>query len=190
MRGYISCAPGDVIGDRARIVVTLIPHRGYAPGAPSDFRGDIAGTPVIDRGRFHDILAVARLQRRCFRRSLAYRPSTLFALYLWPRASFLVARAGSQIVGCVIGDVHAGQSRVISICVDPDWRRRGIGDRLMAQIENDLTAGNIILMVESGNDAAERMYRQRGYMPVGESRDYYGRGRSGTWMQKSRTATG
>jgi [ribosomal protein S18]-alanine N-acetyltransferase len=171
-------------------MVTLIPHRGIARSLPADNRPVANSQVLVERGRFTDILAVARLQRRCFRRSLAYRPTTLFALYLWPKAAFLVARAGDKVVGSVIGDVHGGQSRVISICVDPEWRRRGIGHRLLAQIECELPTGNMILMVEAGNVPAEQLYRKRGYLAVGESRDYYGRGRNGTWMQKSRTATG
>src|SRR5688572_21106108 len=105
-------------------MVTLVPHRGSIPierAAPE--RDVLAGTIAIEAGRFRDILLVARLQRICFRRSLAYRPTTLLMLYLWPRAQFLVARMAGEIVGCVIGDVHGGQSRVISICVHPDWRR-------------------------------------------------------------------
>jgi len=171
-------------------VVTLIPHRGVARVLPADTRPVATSQTAVERGRFTDILAVARLQRRCFRRSLAYRPSTLVALYVWPRAAFLVARTGGKVVGSVIGDVHGGQSRVISICVDPDWRRRGIGQRLLAEIEGVLPVGNMILMVESGNVPAEQLYRKRGYLAVGESRDYYGRGRSGTWMQKIRSAKG
>jgi ribosomal-protein-alanine N-acetyltransferase len=172
-------------------MVTLLPHR---------FRGAHAlPLPVIDApssglsiapARFSDLWTVARLQRRCFRRSLAYRPTTLLMLYVWPRARFLVARAEGQIIGCVIGDVHGGQSRVVSICVDPEWRRRGIGTRLLTEVESRLRDGNLILMVEAGNEAAERLYRKRGYLPVGESRNYYGRGRNGIWMQKTRTPTG
>ena len=172
-------------------MVTLVPHRNPVRVARSGVdRNRLAGTIAIGPGRFTDLMAVARLQRRCFRRSLAYRPSTLLMLYLWPRASFLVARADGQIVGCVIGDVHGGQSRIISICVDPDWRRRRIGARLLAAAEQRLPEGNLILMVESGNDGAQLLYRDCGYLPVGESRDYYGRGRNGIWMQKTRTATG
>lgn len=171
-------------------MVTLIPRRGIPASLPSGARPVAGSLAEIEPGRFTDILAVARLQRRCFRRSLAYRPSTLLVLYLWPRAAFLVARAAGNVVGSVIGDVHGGQSRVISICVDPEWRRRGIGQRLLAEIERALPMGNVILMVESGNVPAEQLYRKRGYLAVGESRDYYGRGRGGTWMQKTRTANG
>ena len=172
-------------------MVTLLPHRAAIQTRHSPAEWDArVGTFAVERARVSEILAVARLQRRCFRRSLAYRPTTLLMLYFWPRARFLVARAGTDVVGCVIGDVHGGQSRVISICVDPDWRRRAIGTLLLTEIERRLPEGNMILMVEAGNTGAQQMYRDCGYLPVGESRDYYGRGRNGIWMQKTRPPRG
>jgi [ribosomal protein S18]-alanine N-acetyltransferase len=171
-------------------MVTLVPHRGRIRTETAEPElAALSGTITIEPGRFSDILRVARLQRKCFRRSLAYRPTTLMMLYLWPRAAFLVARAAGQIVGCVIGDTQGGQSRVISICVDPDWRRRHLGTQLLTRIEERLPEGNMILMVEASNGGAQRLYRNCGYLPVGESANYYGRGRSGIWMQKTRSAT-
>lgn len=164
-------------------------HSGSFLGEARPFPATVATNPVVEHVRFRDLLAVARLHRRCFRASLAYRPSTLFALYVWPRAQFLIVRAGAEIVGCAVGDVQGGQSRVISICVDPDWRRQGIASRLLREIETLLTSGNVILMVEGGNSGAQSLYRRCGYLPVGESHDYYGRGRHGVWMQKTRTPT-
>ena len=142
--------------------------------------------PVIAPARLRDLFAVGRLHHRCFSPSLAYRLSTMFALFLWPRAQFLVVRAGSEIVGCAVGDTQGGQSRVITICVDPEWRRRGIASALLSELEARLTTGNVILMVEAGNTAAQTLYRRCGYLQVGESHNYYGRGRHGIWMQKTR----
>jgi ribosomal protein S18 acetylase RimI-like enzyme len=148
------------------------------------------GDLTIEPGRLMDVPAVGRLHRRCFRKSLAYRNSTLFFLKLMPKTTFLVARQGDQIVGNVIGDFRSGQSRVISICVDPVWRERGIGTHLLSAIERALPRGNVILMVERTNVPAQMMYRAHGYLAVGESRDYYGRGNHGIWMQKARGGSG
>ncbi|MCC6792579.1 MAG: hypothetical protein IT336_12890, partial [Thermomicrobiales bacterium] len=46
---------------------------------------------------------------------------------------------------------------------------------------------DVVLMVEDGNAGAQALYRREGYVSVGVSRDYYGRGRDGIWMQKHRT---
>jgi len=142
---------------------------------------------VITPVRLRDLSRVARLQRRAFRPPLAYGLMTLLVLWLLPHVRFLIARDGERIVGCAIGDRQGGQARVINICVDPTARRLGIGTRLLRELENALSHGNIVLMVEESNTGAQSLYRNEGYKPVGTSRDYYGRGQDGIWMQKQRT---
>jgi ribosomal-protein-alanine N-acetyltransferase len=147
----------------------------------------LTGAAVVAPFRLGDLQAVARLQKRAFRPPLAYGRATLLLLWALPHVRFLVARSGGTIVGCAIGDRDGSQSRVINICVDPEMRRRGIGTMLLQELEAELPIGDVVLMVEDGNAAAEALYRREGYLPVGVSRGYYGRGRDGIWMQKHRT---
>jgi ribosomal-protein-alanine N-acetyltransferase len=141
---------------------------------------------VITPVRLRDLAKVSRLQRRAFRPPLAYGLMTLLVLWLLPHVRFLIARDGERIVGCAIGDRQGAQARVINICVDPTARRQGIGSRLLRELEAVLSQGNIVLMVEESNAGAQALYRKEGYKPVGTSRDYYGRGQDGIWMQKQR----
>ena len=143
----------------------------------------IAITPVSIRV----LRQVASLQRAAFRPPLAYGFTTLLVLWALPNVRFIVARSGDRVVGCEIGDVQNGQSRVINICVDPTARRKGVATRLLRELENKLTTGDVVLMVEHDNHAAKELYRREGYFPISVSRDYYGRGLDGVWMQKSRT---
>jgi ribosomal protein S18 acetylase RimI-like enzyme len=154
-----------------------------APGLSESAEPWAIVTPV----RLRDLPKVARLQRRAFRPPLAYGLMTLLVLWLLPHVRFLVAQDGERLIGCAIGDRQGGQARVINICVDPTARRQGIGTRLLRELETTLSQGNIVLMVEAGNPGAQAMYRKEGYKPVGTSRDYYGRGQDGIWMQKQRT---
>lgn len=139
-------------------------------------------------GLFHLVEArkVAALQRRAFRPPLAYGLTTILLLWALPKVEIVVARDGERIVGCAIGDCTGGQSRVISLCVDPTARRQGIGRRLLRGVETRLPVGDVVLMVEEGNEAAKALYREEGYSPVGVSQNYYGPGRHGIWMQKPR----
>ena len=134
-----------------------------------------------------DLRRLSVLQHRAFRPPLAYGLATLLVLWLLPNVRFLLARDGSRVIGCAIGDRQGGQSRVINICVDPDLRRRGVATRLLQELEAELPVGDVVLMVEDENAGAKALYRQEGYLPVGVSRDYYGRGKDGIWMQKHRT---
>lgn len=141
----------------------------------------------IEPVRFGDLREIARLQRRAFRPPLAYGLATLFILWTLPHVRFLIARDRTRIVGCAIGDRHGGQSRVINICVDPYEQRKGIGGRLLRALEAALPSGDVVLMVEADNASAKSLYRREGYTEVGVSRNYYGRGKDGIWMQKART---
>jgi ribosomal-protein-alanine N-acetyltransferase len=141
---------------------------------------------LIRPAAFGDLWGVSRLQKRAFRPPLAYGLTALVLLWLLPNVQFLVAKEGDKIVGCAIGDRKGDQSRIINICVDPGARRRGIGTQLLAQIEQLLPHGNLILMVEETNADARRLYQRAGFTAVGTGRDYYGRGQHGIWMQKKR----
>ncbi len=152
-----------------------------APPSPMERLGIEIG-PVA----WGELAAVARLQRRAFRSSLAYRLPTLALLRLWPRARFLVARRGSRILGCAIGDQHDGNSRIVNLAVDPDARRLGIGSTLLAALEAALPTGDLSLMVEADNPGAQALYRGAGYVSTGQSANYYGPGRHGIWMRKRR----
>lgn len=163
-------------------------HHLFGPVPAPSIAGEIAEPwVVVTPARLRDLGKVARLQRRAFRPPLAYGLTTLFVLWLLPHVRFLVARDGERIIGCAIGDRQGGQSRVINLCVDPTARRQGIGTRLLRALEAALPHGDVVLMVEEGNVAAQALYRKEGYRPVGTSRNYYGRGNDGIWMQKSRT---
>jgi ribosomal protein S18 acetylase RimI-like enzyme len=162
----------------------------HAPPAMADGRSPIPGAhhppPAISRVRWRELAAVARLQERAFRPGLAYRLSTLIMLRSLPWVRFFVARRGGAISGCVIGDWHEGNSRIVNIAVDPVFRRQGVATALLAAIEFSLPEGDMILMVEADNPAAQALYDRCGYVQTGPARDYYGIGRDGIWMRKPR----
>ena len=136
--------------------------------------------------RFLELREVAALQKRAFKPRLAYGYATLLLLWSLPYVRFLVARQDGRIVGCAIGDRNGGQARVINICVDPDYQRRGIGAQLLRALDAVVPMGDIVLMVEAENETAKALYRREGYKEVGVSKIYYGRGLDGIWMQKVR----
>lgn len=166
-----------------------VPPRPTASGSAVAWPRLPAGVEV-GPARWRDLAAAARLQRQSFRPALAYGLTTLVALRVLPRVRFLVARRGNVVVGCAIGDRQGGNARVINLAVDPAARRQGIGAALLRALEAALPRGDVLLMVEAENAAAQALYRREGYASVGRSDDYYGRGRAGIWMQKSRGGTG
>jgi len=142
--------------------------------------------PAIVPVRWRELPAVARLQERAFRPGLAYRLSTLAMMRSLPWVRFLVARQEGMVTGCAIGDWHEGNSRVVNIAVDPGCRRQGVATALLAAIEAALPDGDMVLMVEADNPAAQALYERNGYLDAGPARNYYGPGRHGIWMRKPR----
>jgi ribosomal protein S18 acetylase RimI-like enzyme len=57
-------------------------------------------------------------------------------------------------------------------------------------LEAALPEGDLSLMVEADNLGAQALYRAAGYIPTGQSANYYGPGRHGIWMRKRREARG
>ncbi len=142
----------------------------------------------IEPVRWSDIPALADLQRASFRPGLAYGRFALITLKLTPGVRFLVARTTDRpVAGCIIGDRHRGDARVMNIAVHPDARRRGIGARLLRALETALPLGDVVLMAEEPNRGAQALYEQEGYVRTGRVPNYYGRGRNGIAMRKRRT---
>ena len=176
-----------VIHDRDIRNRVPVPPRAEGAWPVGDAQGAALVAAVeVGAARWRDLPAVARVQRRAFRPALAYGLTTLVVLRLLPHVRFLVAHRGGAVVGCAIGDRHDGHARVINLAVDPDARRRGVGTALLRALETALPRGDVLLMVEAENAAAQALYRREGYLPAGTAGDYYGRGRPGIWMQKQR----
>ncbi len=143
---------------------------------------------TIDRARFRDLGAVARIQREAFRPGLAYSRFALVVLWLLPAATFLVARdpATGEVLGNLITDRHRGNTRIINIAVARDVRRQGIGRQLLRVLDEWYPNEDIVLSVEASNAAAQRLYEQEGYVRTATMRDYYGAGDHGYTMKKTR----
>lgn len=140
----------------------------------------------IRPARLADIWALYRLQRRCFPIQQAYGPATLAFLHLWPPSRMFVAWDGEQVAGCVVADSTRDGTRILNLCVDPDYRRRGIATVLLSVAEDAFGNDRATLMVEDKNLGAQTLYRECGYLPVSDLRHYYGRNRHGVLMQKQR----
>lgn len=80
---------------------------------------------------------------------------------------FLVAAGeDGQIIGTVIGGYDGRRGLLYHLAVDASFRGRGIGSRLMDEIESRLRAKGCIrcyLMVLADNDEAIRYYEKNGW---------------------------
>jgi ribosomal-protein-alanine N-acetyltransferase len=105
-----------------------------------------------------------------------------------PAKEVYLAILASEIAGFIILNMHGAFIGYIqTVCVEPAWRNRGIGSRLLAFAEARIfsQAPNVFLCVSSFNEAAQRLYRRLGYEVVGELRDYIVSGHSEILLRKT-----
>lgn len=80
-----------------------------------------------------------------------------------PTAGFFLSRHGFE------------EEELLLLAVDPAHRRKGIGDKLLKNLENDAIsrgAKSLFLEMRRGNPA-ELLYRANGFSPIGERLNYY-----------------
>jgi len=79
---------------------------------------------------------------------------------------FLVAVAASRIVGVTMGGWDGRRAYIYHLAVDPEWRRRGVADLLMDELEERFRAKGALkakLQIVTGNDASLAFFAARGY---------------------------
>jgi ribosomal protein S18 acetylase RimI-like enzyme len=79
---------------------------------------------------------------------------------------FLVAQAGSRLVGAVLAGYDGRRGLVYHLAVAPDHRRRGIGRALMDEIERRLASKGCVksyLLATPDNYQAVAFYRKLGW---------------------------
>lgn len=144
---------------------------------------------AIRRGSLSDLNSVIVIERAAFGRH-ALDPTTLFWLLLrrWP--GFLIAEISGKLVGYVITRVAIWPWRrrtggVTSIAVHPDYRRQGVGRKLMQAAAEFLSRSGAItvdLEVSLRNSTAISLYKSLGFVSRQLLPDYYGSGEDGMRM--------
>jgi [ribosomal protein S18]-alanine N-acetyltransferase len=94
----------------------------------------------------------------------------------------LVANVNNDITGFIIAQMELDNDRlyghIITINVAAVYRRKGIGTRMLAEIETILKQKGIAecqLEVREDNSTALKLYQKKGYQRIGKLENYYGR---------------
>ncbi|MBA0050755.1 N-acetyltransferase [Streptomyces sp. AJS327] len=140
---------------------------------------------TISAATEHDAEQILKLQYLCFQSEAeiygdyAIAPLTQTLRELLDELDggcVLVARLGSEVVGSVRAAVDATGTAVLSkLCVHPRLQGHGLGGRLLTGIEETLAVERAVTRVQlfTGERSAGnlRLYRSRGYTPVGTDQD-------------------
>ena len=121
-----------------------------------------------------DMDAVLQIDRKC-----SPTPWLVSAFYVELShrvATYFVARSGGELVGyggmqTIMDAVH-----LTTLAVDPAYRRRSIGERLLlALLEEGIVrrATHVVLEVRESNRAAQSLYKKYGFSAVAIRKGYY-----------------
>jgi ribosomal-protein-alanine N-acetyltransferase len=123
----------------------------------------------------NDIDAVHAIERRSFAvpwPDEAYRNELLGNRL----ASYVVARADDEVVAFAGLWIMVDEAHVTTFAVDPAWRRRGVGERMLLALLDlavERRAREATLEVRLSNMPARRLYEKYGFRPVGIRPRYY-----------------
>jgi ribosomal-protein-alanine N-acetyltransferase len=134
----------------------------------------MAHIPVRTRTMVHDDLPmVSDIERRAYDFPWSHG---VFRDCLLAGYNCIVLERDEQVAGYAILSIAAGEAHVLNLCVDPDYRRLGYGDRLLDEIlRRALAAGvkEVFLEVRPSNVNALALYRKKGFRQIAHRRAYY-----------------
>ncbi|MBU6507855.1 MAG: ribosomal protein S18-alanine N-acetyltransferase [Alphaproteobacteria bacterium] len=102
----------------------------------------------------------------------------LSRLLTLPTMHARLAEAGGKPAGFILALVVGGEAEILTLCVDPITRRRGVARTLLADLYAAARAARssrIVLEVAADNDVARALYAAEGFTAVGRRPAYYRR---------------
>jgi [ribosomal protein S18]-alanine N-acetyltransferase len=139
----------------------------------------------IRRFRASDMDRLMAIERASFGR-WAYSPDLMMAYFRRCPELFLVASIGMELVGYSVACPKLRSTEFVSIAVDPQHRKAGVGKRLLdSSVRRLRRSGEVrlTLMVKDNNATARRFYEAYGFRRVRVVRGYYEDGRDGVLMR-------
>lgn len=88
---------------------------------------------------------------------------------------YRIAQVLDEPAGFTLSRYGFEEEELLLIAVAPDFRRRKIGERLLTECKSDARARGakqLLLEMRSSNPA-EKLYRQNGFVQIGERKNYY-----------------
>ena len=133
--------------------------------------------PLASDGAIFDQLA--ELHRVCFTDSaqVPWSAAAIGTLLATPGTfGFVAITAAPTPAGLVIARALAGEGEVLSVCVSPGLRRRGVATALLDALTRSPTpVRRWLLEVAVSNEPARALYARLGFQEVGRRPRYYRR---------------
>ena len=131
----------------------------------------------IEPAQGKDADTIAKLHAQGFYRGW---PREDFAAYITGEGTpvYVACDARRKIAGFAMTRLVGDEAELITIAVDPKWRKKGVGAALLRAVFDDLlmtSARRMFLEVAADNAAAIKLYGKFGFLKVSERKGYYPR---------------
>jgi [ribosomal protein S18]-alanine N-acetyltransferase len=130
------------------------------------------------------------IEKQCFQEE-AFSKQQIGYLLTDYNAVSLVAKVDDEIAGFIIGRIELTRNlllgHIMTIDVAPLYRRKGIAQRLMLEVEETFrqkSVREIHLEVREGNSAALGLYKKLGFEKISRLENYYGKAH-GLYLRKN-----
>jgi len=134
----------------------------------------------IEKASIEHLDRLCEIEMKCFETE-AFTKQQIAYLLTDSNSVILVSRVKGEIVGFIIGktymDKKTSAGQILTIDVSPKHRRKGIGQRLLQEIEKTFKDKGVkicYLEVRENNFVALSLYQKFGYKRVGRLENYYG----------------
>ena len=100
---------------------------------------------------------------------------------------FIVA-CKERVLGYLISEIRGGQGHIVSMAVDPEHRRKGIGEALLNEAIARMASRvhGVYLEVRAGNETAIRLYEKHSFKMTGDVlKGHYPDGESAVVMSRT-----
>ena len=129
---------------------------------------------IIEKMNATHVPQIAALEKLCF--SDPWSEKSIETELSCRLSVWLVALEGEQVVGYVGSQTVIDESDMMNIAVHPDFRRRGIAEALVAELEAALRQRGsraLTLEVRDSNAPAIALYEKLGFAQIGLRKNYY-----------------
>ena len=132
-----------------------------------------SGIIIVPAG-LRDVKNLQELEKMCFQLD-AWPFLDLVGVLTFPHIIRLKALEGQKLAGFIALDLRRTHkiAWIATLAVHPDYRRQGIGSRLLEVAESKVALPRIRLSVRRSNQPAIDLYRKYGYRQVDVWRKYY-----------------
>jgi len=135
-----------------------------------------------------DFEALYRIDQVCYEPEIAYSRRELRNYLRFPGADCFVAEDSGTLVGFCVTAHEGSRGHIITIDVLGEYRRRGVGTSLLAEVERKLAqlgVRELSLETATDNNSAIAFWQKHGYRTRAIWKDYYPGGRDAYAMTKA-----